>query len=85
MPITQENDRVLLVCYHRSRQCECNLETEASENESCESVLIEASAVHTRSTKTQWLSNTESTIGYFRLCMLKFQYGLATLKHEVKG
>ena len=54
--ITQENDRVLLVCYRRSRQCERKLETEASEitgNESCESVLIEASAVHTRSTKTQ--------------------------------
>ena len=53
MPITQKNDRVLLVCYRRSRQCERKLETEASETESCESVLIEASAVHTRSTKTQ--------------------------------
>ena len=47
MPITQENDRVL-VCYRRSRQCERKLETEASETESCESVIIEA-----RSTKTQ--------------------------------
>ena len=52
MPITQENDRVL-VCYRRSRQCERKLETEASEIGSCESVLIEASAIHTRSTKTQ--------------------------------
>ena len=49
MPITQENDRVLLVCYRRSRQCDRKLETEASETES---VIIEASAVHTRSTKT---------------------------------
>ena len=55
MPITQENDRVLLVCYRRSRQCERKSETEASETESSESVLIEASA-----TKTQWLSNAES-------------------------
>ena len=46
MPITQENDRVL-VCYRRSRQCERKLETEASEIGSCESVLIEASAIHT--------------------------------------
>ena len=48
MPITQENDRVLLVCYRRSRQCERKLETEASETESRESVLIEASATKTQ-------------------------------------
>ena len=53
MPITQENDRVLLVCYRRSRQCERKLETEVSETESCESIIIEASAVHTRSTSTK--------------------------------
>ena len=48
MPITQENDRVLMVFYRRSRQCACKLETEASETESCESVLIEASATKTQ-------------------------------------
>ena len=53
MPITQENDRVLFLCNRRSRQCERKLETEASEIGSCESVQIEASAVPTRSTKTQ--------------------------------
>ena len=54
MPITQENDRVLMICYRRSRQCERKLETEARQTESCESVIIEASAVHTRrSTRTK--------------------------------
>ena len=49
----------------RSRQCEHKLETEASETENCESVLIQASVIRTRSTKTQGLSNVESAIGYF--------------------
>ena len=48
MPITQENDRVLLICNRRSRQYDRKLETEASETESCESVLIEASATKTQ-------------------------------------